>query len=318
MSFDFDAAVTAPFRMQPGLRRLPPAAPQLTPMLDAAGTPRPHWHEKLDVLCGHPAQALLQRDGFDAVPALAALAAQAAREHPAHCAWEGGRFASLGWSVDAAGHIERHRDDRPEAGATLARLEPRWRLAALLGLALAEDFAIVDARDATIPWLAVALPSGWAPAEKVGRPFGEVHAPVADNRLVVQAGPALLRLVTGDERWERFVWTISPHGRLDGHPARGALPPGERWPAHLDADALVAQAWWRTERQTFIPLPALGQAVFTILVDVQPLTAAIDTPARAARVHAALASMSQAVLAYRGLAAAQARLLDWLARRAAG
>ena len=40
----------------------------------------------------------------------------------------------------------------------------------------------------TIPWLAVCLPSRWAPEDKVGRHFAEVHAPVADNALLVAAG----------------------------------------------------------------------------------------------------------------------------------
>ena len=41
---------------------------------------------------------------------------------------------------------------------------PLRRLASsLLCLALAEDFAVVDGANGTLPWLAVALPSGWAP-----------------------------------------------------------------------------------------------------------------------------------------------------------
>jgi len=50
-------------------------------------------------------------------------------------------------------------------------LPPAWRLAALVALAFAEDFAVLDGRDGTIPWLAVALPSFWAPERKVGRAF---------------------------------------------------------------------------------------------------------------------------------------------------
>jgi hypothetical protein len=43
-----------------------------------------------------------------------------------------------------------------------------WRLPALLALAFAEDIAIVDAADATVPWMAVALPSHWAPETRSG------------------------------------------------------------------------------------------------------------------------------------------------------
>ena len=62
-----------------------------------------------------------------------------------------------------------------------------------------------------------------------------------------------------------------------------------------------------------IPIPGRGQAVLAIHVDVQPLKAALDGPQRKQRVHDALASMSDAVLEYRGLAAVRDRLLRWLA-----
>jgi hypothetical protein len=73
---------------------------------------------------------------------------------------------------------------------------------------------------ATIPWLAVALPSHWAPEHKVGRSFAEVHAPVADSQRIVGVAAHLARLVIGADRWERFVWTITRHPRLHAHPAR--------------------------------------------------------------------------------------------------
>jgi hypothetical protein len=44
---------------------------------------------------------------------------------------------------------------------------------------------------------------------------------------------------------------------------------------------------------------------------------AIDTPERARQLHDALASMSESVIAYRGLLDARARLLAWLATRGA-
>ena len=94
-------------------------------------------------------------------------------------------------------------------------------------------------------------------------------------------------------------------------------PGWPRGPDSRDEDpADPAGAWWRTERQTFIPLPGLRQAVFTIGVESQPLAQAIDTPERAARLHAAIASMTPAVLQYRGLEGVREPLLAWLAERA--
>jgi dimethylamine monooxygenase subunit A len=314
MSFDFDAAVQAPFRMQPGLRRLESGALQLTP-LDPGSR---HQREKIAVLSAHAPLALAVRPGFDAGAALRALAAHAAQEHGAAFEWDGQRAVAHHLGVAVA-------DDEPQqqrAGAfglgdeitrCLLGLPAGWRLAGLLCLSFAEDFAIVDGADATIPWIAACLPSHWAPQRKVGRHFAEVHGPVAENALLVRAGEHLTRMVCGNERWERFVWNVTRQPRLNAHPDLADPAP---WPADAFADAAAPRAWWRTERQTFIPLPQLTQAVFTIGVESQPLAAAIDTAHKAARLHAAIASMSDAVLSYRNLTHVRAPLLAWLESRA--
>jgi hypothetical protein len=311
MAFDF-TNVSTPFRMQPGLRRLAHGSPQLTPNTPGSRTLR----EKLAVLQAYPGQALLAREGFDAAPALAALTAQAAHEHPT--AWSSthaghGHARWLGWSV-RGGELQADDGAAPEIGACLQSLPPAWRLPGLLCLAFAEDFALIDGRDAHIPWLAVCLPSGWAPEDKVGRHFAEVHAPVADNQLIVGASEHLARLVTGDTRWERFVWSVTRHPRLHAHPAR--LDPAP-WPADASPQALAERAYFRTERQTFIPLPAQQQAIFTIHVELTPLTQAIREATQARLLRDALASMSPAVLAYRSLTDARDRLLAWLDASAA-
>jgi dimethylamine monooxygenase subunit A len=310
MSFDFDTAVSAPFRMQPGLRRLAAGAAQLTPLAPGSR----HQREKLAVLSAFPEMALQQRAGFDPRPALHALAAHAAAEHPHAFAWDGQRAEArlLGTAVNGT-EVEQLAAGRFGLGDEIARclrpLPAPWRLPALIALSFAEDFAVVDAGDASIPWLAVCLPSHWAPQEKVGRPFAEVHAPVADAALILRAAEHLVKLVTGDERWERFVWNVTGHPRLHAHP-RHVDP--QRWPADIAA-TLPAGAWWRSERQTFIPLPARRQAVFTIGVQCEPLASAIDTPQRARALHDAIESMSAAVLDYRNLKAVRAPLLAWLA-----
>ena len=308
MSFDFDAAVSAPFRMQPGLRRLAAGSAQLTPLAPGSR----HQREKLAVLSAFWRDALLQAPGVDASAALAAVCAQAAQEHPAFWHWDGKRAAAptLGVAVKA-GAVEHLAAGRFGLGDELQRclngLPPSWRLAGLLALAFAEDLALVDARSGTIPWLAVCLPSAWAPRDKIGQSFADIHAPVADNQRVLAAAASLMRLVTGPERWERFVWTLTDHPRLHAHPDH---LPERRW-----ADTPAAAAWFRSERQTFIPLPGAEQAVFTIAIDVQPLARVVDSPARAQRLHDALATMSDAVLAYRGLAPVRDDLLRWLAER---
>ncbi|MCB1996436.1 MAG: DUF3445 domain-containing protein [Burkholderiaceae bacterium] len=309
MSFDFDAAVTAPFRMQPGLRRLAPGTPQLTPLAPGSR----HQREKLAVLSAFPELALQVRPGFDPAPALQALAAHAAAEQSQAFAWDGRTARALRLGTAVQGTEVLHESAGAfglgdEIARCLRPLPAEWRLAGLLALAFAEDLAIVDARDASVPWMAVCLPSHWAPQDKIGRGFADVHAPVADAERVRRAAPHLVGLVAGPERWERFVWNVTGHPRLHAHP-RHVDP--VRWPADIGS-TLPAGAWWRTERQTFVPVPDAQQAVFTIAVDVQPLAEAIRTPAQAQALHDAMASMSDAVLDYRALGPVREPLLQWL------
>ena len=309
MPFDF-SAVSVPFRMQPGLRKLAPGAQQLTPSQPGDRA----LAEKLLVLQHDADRALLCAAGFDAGPALRALMRHAAAEHPQSFTFDRDSLFSahqLGWSLRGDAPIG---DGPPDIGACLRALPACQRLAALLALAFAEDFAVIDARSGCIEWLAVCLPSRWAPEEKVGRHFTEVHAPVADNQLLLAASEHIVRLVTGPERWERFVWTLVATGQLDQHPLRQARTP---WPLQGRAADLAAGAFFRTERQTFIPVPDRQQAVFTIHVDTAPLADVVPTPGAARQLHDALASMSPSVLAYRGLTDARAHLLSWLSEQAA-
>jgi len=293
--------------MQPGLRRIAPGVAQLTP----AGPCSRHLREKMAVLACFADQALVCAPAFDASPALRAIAREVEPVESAPFRFDGPgdcHAPGLGWALDR--HRPQGQGD-PGIGALLGALPLDRRSAALLCLAFEEDFAVIDGDSASIPWLAVCLPSRWAPEEKVGRHFAEVHAPVADSAMLTAASAQLARLVTGSDRWERFVWTISADPRLHQHPARCDA----RWPENADAAELAALASFRHEHQTFIPTGLGRQAVFTIRVFSEPLASAVRTRDAAVRLHEALASMTPAVVAYRGLAPARDRLLDWLGQR---
>jgi hypothetical protein len=170
---------------------------------------------------------------------------------------------------------------------------------------------VLEGAGGTLPWLCVCVPSHWAPEEKLGLPFAAVHAPVADNQLLVAAHRQLVQLVTSGEAFERFVWTLTPSSRFDQHPHRHSRTP---WPDTPQPEAFAQQCFLRAERQTFFPVPAADrQAVFTIHVMLQALPEAVRTREDAQRLHDALASMSEAVLAYKNLVPARERLLAWLA-----
>lgn len=313
MNFDLEAAVVAPFRMQPGLRRLDASSRHLTPVLPGSR----HQREKMAVLSAFAPQALVCAPGFDASPALHQVCEQAAREHPQAFAWDGRKATALKLGVEVVDGVVREIGAGSfglgdEIGRCLTGLAPQWRLAGLLALSFTQDLAVVQAASGQVPWMAVALPSHWDPVEKVGRHFNEIHAPVAEPQLLLAAGQRLMKLVCGQESFERFVWNVTGHPRLHAHPHR--VDP-LRWP-HGEATEFAQQSWWRTERQTFLPLPARGEAIFTIEVEVQPLGQAIHSPAHAATLHAAVATMSEAVLNYRNLLPVRGALLRWLEEQA--
>jgi hypothetical protein len=315
--FDFEAAVTAPFRMQPGLRRLAVGQSHLTPLLPGS----PHQREKLAVLSAYAPKALCSAADFSAgsaATALAALCNHAAAERPGAWIWDGhcARAARSGTAVTTGGDVEQFATGvfglGDEVTRCLLTLPPTWRLAGLLSLTFAEDFALVDANSGRVPWLAVCLPSHWAPEDKVGRHFTEIHAAVADNQMLLKASDSLLRLISGPDRWERFVWNVTDEPRLHAHPDHCAR---QRWPG-----GAIDRAWLRSERQTFIPFcgeRGHQHVWFTIGVDVVALGDMVAQPGRAAALHAAIASMTPAVLAYRGLTTVQGALLAWLERHTA-
>jgi hypothetical protein len=208
-------------------------------------------------------------------------------------------------------------DPRPALQAIAAQaraqgLSPALETPQALPLAFEEDFAVLDGDTGQLAWLCVCVPSHWSPQEKLGLDFAAVHAPVADNAAIQTSASGLVRLATGGERWERFVWTISPSDRYDQHPVRQQRT---AWPVGRVPADFAAVCFLRAERQTFFPVgQGTRQAVFTIRVMLQPLTEAISNAQKAQRMHDSLTSMSDAVLDYKGLTAAREPLLRWLQR----
>ncbi|KPF69393.1 hypothetical protein IP84_05940 [beta proteobacterium AAP99] len=314
MDFDF-AALVAPFRMQPGLSRMPDGAPNLS-ALDPGDR---LFAEKLAALA-HPEQTVLLAPDFDATPAAFAFAARLALDAPEHARLEGETLHLP--RLDARIHIrsgELHLGPATPQGVQVAldRLaaEPLRRRWALFALAVREDLAVLDGSTTRLQVLSVCVPSHWAPEDKIGLPFAAAHMPVADNALLIKASESLARLVTGTERWQRNVWTFQPSPHFDGHPRRAAP---RVWPLDAEPASLGDKLWARVEHQSFIPVPnaATAQAVFSIRLMIEPIEAAIATPEAAAATHAAVATMSEQVLAYRSLTRIQPGLLAWLAARA--
>jgi hypothetical protein len=273
-------AVSSPFRMRPGLARL--------------------------AASGHaPAEppALFVRDAL--ASAYAGHKRAALQAHRARC------------QIGQADPAVLQAIASTYAAQTGAVLAPE---ADALTLGLQEDFVILHdepdgeagARTLRTRFLSVCFPSNWSPAEKHGLDFAAIHAPVADNALLQAGGKGIVDMAFRQAPMLRHVWLLTPSGDLPQHPETRRT----RWEDALAAaDApgasgrLLDQVFYRVERQTTLPLPALHRGVFFIRVIVCPLSEALGVaPGRAAQLAEALASMSEAVVTYRGMGAVRERL----------
>jgi hypothetical protein len=189
-----------------------------------------------------------------------------------------------------------------------------------LALAIQEDLAWIESPSPGEPvqaaMLHVCWPSGWSPADKVGLDFGAIHAPVGDGGPLRAAAAPLSRVLVSQGPFVRFVWTIAPDDARSRHPGD---PPGPAAGLDARADAL----WFRAERQVTLPMGQAGQAgaaaggaaLFLIRLHLAPLAQIVADPARRARLLASLASMSDATLDYKRLAAIRAIVeREWRAR----
>ncbi|MFN3493617.1 MAG: heme-dependent oxidative N-demethylase subunit alpha family protein [Hydrogenophaga sp.] len=278
--------VQTPFRMRPGLSRLAPDHPIATavPLFLRDALAPEYARHKADALAARRPQALVGQ----AEPAVLQAVADA--------------YASQTGVVLP-----------PDTDA--------------LALGLQEDFVVLHnepdiphtahptavARTFRTRFLSVCFPSNWDPASKLGQDFSAIHAPVADNALLQAGARGITDMAFRQAAMLRHVWLLTPSADLPQHPDTRR----RRWEDALEqADApgasgkLIDHLCFRVERQTTLPLPALQCGVFFIRVMVCPLSDVLAVaPGRAAGLHAAIASMSDAVLAYRGMAAVRAHLL---------
>lgn len=177
-------------------------------------------------------------------------------------------------------------------------------LAREFGLACADDLVVLRRVGATArtELLAVAFPSGWAPRHRAGADLLALHGPVAGGDRLRAASPALSEALLTKGPFRQHVWGFEPDGRLDRDPS---APDAAPW-----SDRPVDQWWLRVEAQTTIALPHLGRALFLIRPYLQPLRAL--TPTQRSALAGSIRSMSDEVLAYKGIAAVRDDLLAWL------
>ncbi len=170
-----------------------------------------------------------------------------------------------------------------------------------LTLSLQEDFVVMrPGMDGHLraSLLSVAFPSGWRPEEKLGQSMFEILTPVAENQALQRSARALSEAMQCKGPFVRYVWTLSGSGALSRDPAEDSFVNISK----------AEQLWFRCERQITVPLFEQG-SLFLIRVFVEPLHETLAAPGRRDRLMQSLASMSDAVLAYKGITRARELLL---------
>ena len=186
-------------------------------------------------------------------------------------------------------------------------------LADALGLCCQEDLVVMRGLPGggdVAEWLHVCVPSGWDPAEKVGRSFQDIHIPVADNARLVASGPNVVKAMIGKGPYIRFGWGLTTNPHLNSHPATRPAAP-DLW--GLTPSEVAALTFVRMERQTTLAMPDLDRALFTVRIYLDPLVDRLAAePSLGPRLASLIASCSPAVIAYKGMSDLAAPVMEWL------
>ena len=127
------------------------------------------------------------------------------------------------------------------------------------------------------------FPSGWIPSNELNSDLSKLHAPVADNELLIKSSKKLEQHMN-KQTIRRWVWNVTTISNLSNHPNI------ER-PKIIDFDSLH----FRLETQVSTPLDD-ESSLFLVKVDVFPLKKIWNE-----KILESINSMSESVLKYKNL-----------------
>jgi len=168
-----------------------------------------------------------------------------------------------------------------------------------------EDLCVVkkDGSSDRLVSVHLCFPNRWAPGDKIGKSFIEIHQPVGRFTEMNPNAANMVKAVLGKAPYVRFAWGLSNDRILDHHPETTRPFCFEN-----DGDNLYV----RVERQVLLGLPENNLLLFfirTYYEDCRELRHGTHTREGLAN---ALASMSPELLAYKGLFQSRDRIVNWL------
>jgi len=200
----------------------------------------------------------------------------------------------------------------------------RAPLLAAAGL-VADDLVLMRKDDSGWRLVAASLcfPSSWTLSEKFGRPLQQIHTPVPGFGEGTRTADVIQRIFDNLQPGQpviRWNWSLQADRAL--YKPLSSVQRDERAAARPPrfADG-AASAFIRVERQTLRKLPVSGDIVFTIRIDLDPMSALKTHPdgARlAAGLAAQLAALDSAQVDYKGFGTDRDRLIADLQQVAAG
>ncbi|MCA9836149.1 MAG: DUF3445 domain-containing protein [Trueperaceae bacterium] len=230
----------------------------------------------------------------------------------------------LGISLDKMGKLTFQADGAafPDLGRQcfehLQGLEPFDRLCDFLAFCVQEDLVIMY-RNAVAPHanlaecLLVSLPSHWDPLEKLGLDFAAIHNPVPDNAPLTKAQGNMLKAMTSKGPFVRYNWSLASTPGISQNPK---LLPREprllKLKAQDDINTLLDTLQFRVERQTLHSFPDLNRGLFAIRIFQEPLRNTLSSAQRKTQLAAAIDTMSEAMLNYKGISHYKDLLLEFL------
>lgn len=150
------------------------------------------------------------------------------------------------------------------------------------------DVAII--RDGRLTSCAVSCTSGWQPISYMNKHISEIHANVADSEKLVKATNNILKALTGDKSYKRFVWGIqyqpSPVNYMSYKPNRPLEP---------------TDLYLRIEKQVTLPTIPNRAFAFFLWTDVFPLDKTNFDNETISLFRDSIASMSDEIAEYKNI-----------------